>query len=190
MKLMDQTVSVLDGSQSQPSQNELTQMADMDECEELSFASPPCASPDAPINPLDIPWGRLVPCRRGGDFGNAKIDLFPRDPIPNLRSAATTRSKSLEYQQQQQQQHLEKGISFLGLHNLKASDRFNEYVVGRSARCDVVASKRYPAPKDQDWIHSMVSNRHCRIFSMLSNHVLSAATSTSNSTKSAAEDRT
>ena len=132
-------------------QNELTQLGDFDE-EGLSPLPP-----QSPMNLSKIPWGRLIPCskhwsaqdlqQRGG------IDLLPKQ----VSGRMTTSEPG--------------GISFLGLDNIKPSDVFNEYTLGRSKKCDVTADK---PPQDdngkdalQEWAHAMISNRHCRIFCML-----------------------
>jgi len=75
----------------------------------------------------------------------------------------------------------ETGISFLGLHNLKPSDKFNEYIIGRSVKCDVVAPKRNSIPNNQTWVHAMVSNRHCSLFCMLKGETTSGTSSSSSS---------
>ena len=110
-------------------------------------------------------------------------------------------------------------INFLGLRNLRPSDRFNEYVLGRSAvRCDVSVQKLEMPPippplpseddddddangelkeqmqkrelkqKQHDHIHSLISNRHCRIYCLLhlpehhnsNNHDLTPSSANSN----------
>jgi phosphorylase kinase gamma subunit/serine/threonine-protein kinase Chk2/calcium/calmodulin-dependent protein kinase I len=114
------------------------------------------------MNLKSIPWGRLVSCSKTGmDF-----DLLPREP-----------------QQQQQLDH-HNGISFLGLTTpIHASHKFNEFVLGRSPKADVILSKPNLPPSAStasntsakhatalhDWAHAMISNRHCRIFCMLTN---------------------
>jgi len=69
------------------------------------------------------------------------------------------------------------GINFIGLQNIRPFDRFNEYIIGRSQKCDVVAPKTMPKSEDPDGfdankllrntIHSMISNTHCRMFCLL-----------------------
>ncbi|EJK58896.1 hypothetical protein THAOC_20943, partial [Thalassiosira oceanica] len=69
------------------------------------------------------------------------------------------------------------GVSFLGLRGLRPGDRFNEYTIGRSAKADVTAQKlvdggdanngRSGRQKRHDFIHAMVSNRHCRVYCLL-----------------------
>jgi len=173
-----------------PTQNELTQLCDFDEVEsdeddeddggeEVEGGDSDVIgtqnsnksrkkkkrrkrNPASPlINLKNIPWGRLVPATVNMTTNNpihTAVDLFPRDP--------TTRGYSTNT-----------GVFFLGLHHLDSSDRFNEHVIGRSNKCDVLAQKRlqsqdtaetYSSASSQDWVHAMISNRHCRIFSMLS----------------------
>lgn len=125
-------------------QNELTQLGDFDE----DALSP--LPPQSPFDPQSVPWGRLIPCSRHGEQGG--IDLLPKQ----VSETATN----------------EGGVSFLGLDNLKSSDVFNEYTLGRSNKCDINAgSQPKDADKDtaalQDWAHAMISNRHCRIYCML-----------------------
>jgi hypothetical protein len=133
-------------------QNELTQLGDDD----MALSPLP---PQSPLNPQSIPWGRLIPCSRhllqeGEQRGG--IDLLPVGPRKQESGAAV-------------------GVSFLGL-NVHSGDVFNEYVLGRSHKCDVIAAK---LPQDEetigkdaaalhDWAHAMISNRHCRIYCMLS----------------------
>ena len=104
------------------------------------------------------------------------IDLLPRDPIRHIGSA--TRSRSIINNEYTAADNSNNGIiSFLGLHDLRASDRFNEYVIGRSKRCGVVvprichSNSSHDDNKDTrqyyDGIHAMVSNRHCAIFCIL-----------------------
>ncbi len=133
-------------------QNELTQLGDDD----MALSPLP---PQSPLNPQSIPWGRLIPCSRhllqeGEQRGG--IDLLPVGPGKQESGVAV-------------------GVSFLGL-NVHSGDVFNEYVLGRSHKCDVIAAK---LPQDEetigkdaaalhDWAHAMISNRHCRIYCMLS----------------------
>lgn len=133
-------------------QNELTQLGDFDE-DRLS------PLPQSPLNSRSVPWGRLIPCsgdQRGG------IDLLPRDQELTTGEPGT--------------------VSFLGLDNLKLSDIFNLYLLGRSHKCDIIAEKppRENKEKDttalKDWAHAMISNRHCRIYCMLRPTVEAATT--------------
>ena len=182
------------------SQNELTQLCETGDDSTLGGNISPTNNLP-PISPLNLPWGRLIPCSRhveaaavtlNHDSDNNKdtdntpgrgkvianpgggIDLFPRNPLSDSRLK----------QQQQQLDDLPpppaKTIQFLGLEDLQASDRFNEYVMGRSLKCDIINQKLQPHPsqdndqlnvptKSLDWVHSMISNRHCHIFCMLKN---------------------
>jgi len=149
-------------SQATQTCTQFTQIYDPDENEERSRILSP-SPPRSPINLLTVPWGRLVPSNNSGGV----INLLPRDPLQNIGSV--TRSKSLLSPEQPYVQSGTKSISFLGLRGLKLSDRFNEYVIGRSVQCDVVVSKSEPAPKDKEWIHALISNKHCHLFCMLKN---------------------
>lgn len=93
-------------------------------------------SPVPPLSPQPaLPWGRLLPCSISG-FRQA-FDLFHRPAVP-----VDTTSKEL----------------------------FNIFWLGRSHQCDVtatVASSNKSKKNDaviQAWAHSMISNKHCRIF--------------------------
>jgi hypothetical protein len=173
-------IKIVDGSQSQLTQTqplELTQLCDLDENDESNFTqeSPLSSSPPhAPINLLKIPWGRLVGCRTNG----VGFELLPRPPNESIGSA--TRSKTLSQQQLLSSRDGFEGencntfgISFLGLKHLKLSDRFNEYVVGRSIKCDIVVPRRSNIEQDAESlkldnrIHSMISGLHFRIFCIL-----------------------
>jgi hypothetical protein len=61
----------------------------------------------------------------------------------------------------------------MGLRNLHPGDRFNEYVIGRSAKADIPTHKMTDDPKQEmyDYAHSSVSNRHCRIYCLLGNEM-------------------
>ena len=185
------------------SQCELTQMADLDDGTGMTPMSP--RSPYEPVDLRNVPWGRLIPCAGGGagagagagaggggleanptarENGAGGIDLFPRDPLqpaPLPSSSSSSASAAA-------------AVPFLGLAALRPSDRFNEFVLGRSARSDLVARRRpaaAPPPppgggpassssgadadaaalerraRNSDWAHSMISNRHCRIYCTL-----------------------
>jgi serine/threonine protein kinase len=62
-----------------------------------------------------------------------------------------------------------RGIDFLGLVNIQSYDRFNQYTIGRSKNCDIVATKRRNETEETKWVHTLISNTHCRIFCLLSN---------------------
>lgn len=71
-----------------------------------------------------------------------------------------------------------RGIDFLGLVNIQSYDRFNQYTIGRSKNCDIVATKRRNESEETKWVHTLISNTHCRIFCLLSNIRHYHATST------------
>ena len=134
-------------TQSDPmTQNELTQLA----LDEDSRVFSPASWQQPTIHPKNQPWGRLVPC--SGDKQSGGIDFIPREPSENSHSG---------------------GVSFLGIERLRPVDIFNEYVLGRSSKCDVQAKPPHEQIKDrkeqavQEWAHAMISNKHCRIFCML-----------------------
>ena len=143
---------------------------------------------DVETSPLNLPWGRLIPCLRnfeaigqphtlqnssstknGGGF-----DLFPRNFSPDSKSS---------------ERHQSDEARFLGLEGISPGDRFNEYIIGRSQRCDIVSLKfnthslspgkpqstlmNEPLTSNQiptkilDWVHSLISNRHCCIYCMI-----------------------
>jgi serine/threonine protein kinase len=118
-------------------QNELTQLGDGSQSQLVG-------SPSTPLNPRQVPWGRLL-C---GDEG--RFDLLPRDPTHNINESK------------------QGGNTYLGcLHNILPSDIFNEYKLGRNSKADI----RPPKPTSDDenhkvyaWAHSMVSNLHCKIY--------------------------
>ena len=65
----------------------------------------------------------------------------------------------------------------MGLTNIKPYDRFNEYSIGRSNKCDIVAKRTIPKPNEDEKTHSLrkiiysiISNTHCRIFCLLKGH--------------------
>jgi len=180
------------GSQSQATQNiELTQLADFDDLEQSNSQLLSPLPPQSPINPLTIPWARLTStstttnttnmCSTSAsetnrnDHDNIAIhhNLLPRPP---LTPCDHTSKNALQQQQQQQQQ--QRNIQFLGL-SLNSSDRFNEYIVGRSAKCDIKVPKRNDNDNTNSnndinanhdkYVHSMISNTHCRIFCLLKN---------------------
>ena len=140
--------------------------------------------PDPDLEPIG-PWGRLVP--QGGSYDNH--DLFPKCPLENVGSATRSRSISVQDlapspimpQQHTNQNSFDsspqnRGINFIGLRNIRPFDRFNEYIIGRSQKCDIVAPKTMPKSDQEGFeknkvvrntIHSMISNTHCRMFCLL-----------------------
>lgn len=129
-------------------QGELTQLGLDDDESNLG-----CYSPFPPVDPLTIPWGRLIPQNNS----NA-TEMTPRPP-----AGSVTRSKSPHHGRSPSP------ASFMGLRNLAPGDRFNEYILGRSAKVDVTATKIVNGDKQamHDYAHSSISNRHCRIFCIL-----------------------
>lgn len=128
---------------------------------------------------MTIPWGRLVPCSRNNEVLNnstvqengsnasngGAMELLPRNPKEESRIPYNDIvNKKL-------------ALPFLGLKDLQASDKFNEYTIGRSQKCDFMVPKLQKNATNKDEgkhlssAHSMVSNRHCTIFSMLKNVV-------------------
>ena len=70
----------------------------------------------------------------------------------------------------------------MGLRNVKAGDRFNEYTLGRSVKADVTVVKLFDNVDNDDttkttknkqsmydYVHSSISNKHCRIFCITNN---------------------
>eukprot|EP00581_Thalassiosira_minuscula_P009929 CAMPEP_0183708562 /NCGR_PEP_ID=MMETSP0737-20130205/4837_1 /TAXON_ID=385413 /ORGANISM="Thalassiosira miniscula, Strain CCMP1093" /LENGTH=1283 /DNA_ID=CAMNT_0025936455 /DNA_START=270 /DNA_END=4121 /DNA_ORIENTATION=- len=224
--------------------NELTQLCGDDDDDDNALTqegSSDCHSP-MPIDPLTLPWGRLMPVglnnnntdggiahpHHGGRMAGAQfssaaaasrhsssrgLEMLPRSPA---RAGSVTRSRSPsvggsrdhnaaggggggarsssggDYDNHCGGNHSNNPLSppcihFLGLKNLLPSDRFNEYVLGRSAKADVSAQKldvpaTIPTEMDEqtrqrndakrrrhDYVHAMISNRHCRIYCLLSN---------------------
>lgn len=139
--------------------NELTQlgMDDEDDDEDMTQTqSQDCNSP-TPIDPLTLPWGRLMPVGlnnndaaaegAGGDAAAAGANLPPRPsssrgalemlPRPPTRVGSIgtrSRSPSLGGGGNSQGSPSPPCIQFLGLKNLVPSDRFNDYDLGRSAK--------------------------------------------------------
>eukprot|EP00978_Attheya_sp_CCMP212_P037059 scaffold172237_cov52-Attheya_sp.AAC.2 len=153
------------------SQNELTQLA---ESEELQCTPPP---PQPPVNPRTIPWGRLIPCSRNNVVGSSSnpealngggIDLLPRDPPLSGKTRSRSPSSPSAH-----------GYTYLGISGLNSGDSFNQYDIGRSKKCDIMAIQPpdlHEEKKEEtgettetkhDWVHSMVSNRHCRLYCIL-----------------------
>jgi hypothetical protein len=138
--------------------NELTQLFHDDDESNIECNSP------TPADPLTIPWGRLMQQNNH----TAALDMTPRSP-PGTGSITRSKSPSIE----RGRSPSPVTVTFLGLRNLSPSDRFNEYVLGRSAKADITAEK-LTSPNDKqkqkqhDYAHSSISNRHCRIFCLLS----------------------
>mmetsp|Transcript_825 Transcript_825/g.1706 ORF Transcript_825/g.1706 Transcript_825/m.1706 type:complete len:1233 (+) Transcript_825:106-3804(+) len=191
--------------------NELTQLG-VDDDDIDAVQSQDCNSP-TPIDPLTLPWGRLMPVgsnvdsvtAEGGGGNNAApfpprpsssrgaTEMLPRSPTRAGSIATRSRSPSVgggdhgNNSNGNQHHSSPPCIHFLGLKNLLPSDRFNEYVLGRSIKADAIALKMdvptiLPAQSDpetqqrndtkrkrNDYVHAMISNRHCRIYCLLSN---------------------
>lgn len=125
-------------------QNELTQMGDA--FEESNSYSPPSVV----VDPRQVSWGRLI-----AEEGEGRFELQPRDP-------------------KQEHEHLQQHelVHVLGCLQIHKSDKFNEFTLGRNSKMDIVPPK--PSKqlgedfKTYEWAHSMVSNKHCTVYCMLS----------------------
>ena len=127
-----------------------------------------------PIDPLTLPWGRLMPvglneegCTTtngyggvggGRDYNNnggrdyrpnssrGAKEMLPRSPIRSGGSITRSRSPSPGRKSGERDDSFSMGIrspttpnvNFLGLKNLLPSDRFNEYILGRSVKVRLV----------------------------------------------------
>ena len=117
-----------------------------------------------PIDPLTLPWGRLMPvglneeeegmppAGGGRDYNNnggreynrpnssrGAKEMLPRSPIRSGSSVTRSRSpspsrKSTGGRDDSFSQSPTPNVNFLGLKNLLPSDRFNEYILGRSVK--------------------------------------------------------
>jgi len=129
---------------------DLTQLGDFEGDCELSPLPP-----YSPAAQQTLPWGRMVPCSKYGAKG---VDLLPRTP-EHANEQARRKDGGV-------------GVTCLGMDHLLPSDIFNEYLLGRSNKCDVLAVKP-PLGDDkrekalQDWAFGMISNKHCRIYCSL-----------------------
>lgn len=106
--------------------------------------------PKSPISPLQVPWGRLMPCN-----GGPAVELKPKAP-----ATVTSRTR--------------RGASYamIGLEQLDSSDIFNTHTLGRSPKVCVTAYKPTSGSQDkeqriQDWAFALISNRHCQIYCTL-----------------------
>lgn len=195
---------------------ELTQLGiddDMDDDDDSS-RNELCNSP-TPIDPLTIPWGRLMKVgsdntdlhpsnyNSGGGAASSSsnnnpnnsrggLEMKPRSPARAGSVATRSRSPSVGSDKQHSRGAFDPScINFLGLKNLLPSDRFNEYVLGRSVKADITAEKlNAPKPvtaegeqqqqqqhsepqkknvkqQQHDFAHASISNRHCRIYCLL-----------------------
>ena len=156
--------------------NELTQMGLFDDDDGNDCNDDDDTNSRQPmIDPLTLPWGRLMPVgsngvtlapssAAGGDDNttvNASnisssaatvaanntalrpstreaIEMLPRSP--ETRTVTTrSRSPSSENPNTYNSQN-EEGVTFLGLKNLLPGDRFNEYLMGRSAKVSAMSS--------------------------------------------------
>lgn len=155
--------------------NDLTQMGIFDDDDDDGND---CNDDDANsrqpmIDPLTLPWGRLMPvgsngaalpaasATMGGGVENSTvastaaatsslrpstreaIEMLPRPPesrtiITRSRSPSLDKSSAAKIDDNDEgNSQNEDGLTFLGLRNLIPSDRFNEYVLGRSAKVSV-----------------------------------------------------
>ena len=121
-----------------------------------------------PIDPLTLPWGRLMPVglneegisvnnnsgvggggrdnSGGRDYNNrpnssrGAKEMLPRSPIRSggsitrSRSPSPSRKSNGERDDSFSQSPTTPHVNFLGLKNLLPSDRFNEYILGRSVK--------------------------------------------------------
>ncbi|KAK1735644.1 FHA domain-containing CAMK family serine/threonine-protein kinase [Skeletonema marinoi] len=202
--------------------NELTQMGLFDDDDDGNDCNDDDDDDDANsrqpmIDPLTLPWGRLMPVGSNGvalpdntvavstaasvaaatsslrPSTREAIEMLPRPP--ETRTITRSRSPSMDNgrlssslsnnNHDNSNCQSEEELTFLGLNNLLPSDRFNEYVLGRSAKADITAQKLdIPATtntnqteqqkqqeekkrKSHDYIHAMISNRHCRMYCLL-----------------------
>lgn len=149
----------------QLTQTQQTQLFDFDENSQSYFGEGTPLSPNSNSNssskknqqqhekknPLTIPWGRLSSTSTDVnlDLQHANVHLLPRSPL-----------SSLLHQQQPQLETPNQMIKFMGL-DLNPSDRFNEYTIGRSVKCDVVATKPSlptTTTNDDNNINNMIMN--------------------------------
>jgi serine/threonine protein kinase len=161
---------------------DLTQLGDFEEDGDLGELSP--LPPYSPAAQQTLPWGRMVPCSKHGGKG---IDLLPRPP------AASVSNNNNNNRRNYMNGSGGVGVSCLGLDNLLPSDIFNEYLLGRRSKCDVLAVKPPDdddddddndnaagagagAEKDKDnkrskalqeWAYGMISNQHAKIYCTL-----------------------
>jgi len=151
----------------------LTQNADytqmtMTQDDHLSMSPFP---PSSPVNPLSVPWGRLMPC-----YGDKAVHLLPRAPESDQTVSATNECSERAGGTADE-------FSLLGLEHLLPSDVFNVYNLGRNQqKCDLVAKKAHKPEANttkqggkrqqkenelHDWAFGMISNRHCRVYCTL-----------------------
>ena len=140
-----------------PSPTQLTQLAESSQdahgtmmmmaMTTTATLSPALSPPLSP--PPVLPWGRLLPCSPL----NQAYDLMPRPSLDDHPNHHHTHNHHLDH------------------------DVTNVYWIGRSAKCDITASKKVPHQHQHKptavamyaWAHSMISNRHCRIYTLLTN---------------------
>lgn len=188
--------------------NELTQLGvdddmydddeDDDDAGGSSQSQDYCHSPIAPIDPLTLPWGRLMPVGIGGGGGGSghnddggidnnydndeadeapsrpsssssqqrgPTEMMPRPPTTwggggGYGTGVATRSRSpslggmaVESFSSASQHSPAPRIQFLGLKNLIPSDRFNEYVLGRSVKVRMMRKSVMKIRlKNDEWI--------------------------------------
>lgn len=152
-------------SQSQPTQEILTQNVDLTQMADDDFAATCCSSPLPPYSPPDprqIPWARLLPPT---SHSGTSVELLPRSPQDRSSAEPTHRVRSGA---------TESGtVALMGLSGLQPSHIFNEYVIGRStSKCHVLATKPSPELDTReralhDWAYGMISNQHCKLYCRL-----------------------
>ena len=136
-----------------------------------------------PVDPLSVPWGRLMPVggnndgncasQSGGSGTRLAAEMLPQPPERG-KDGGDGGGEENDSDGRSRTPPPNEGVSFLGLRGLRPGDRFNEYSIGRSAKADVTAQKLVDdsgtgggKQKRHDFIHAMVSNRHCRIYCLL-----------------------
>jgi FHA domain len=163
-----------------------------------------------------MPWGRLVPCGGGAGAGGAAsaggggvgdvsrgteppllapIDLMPRPAMPQQpvydAAAASPSMNGIQSASSSGECHDgggDGGDDDEDFEGPRPGDVFNEYVIGRSAKCDVVVPRQAvvhhqagtgggaggasaTADKNHklsEWVYALVSNKHTRIYCLQS----------------------
>ena len=141
----------------QLTQNDMTQLGfdsdndDLDESQQTQSSQFECSNSPTPIDPLTVPWGRLMPVGldsnehqhqgamnngNGGrpSSGRGATEMLPRSPLRNDAGSPHEGDTVGGLEGSSQLSPSSQCIQFLGLKNLLVSDRFNEYVLGRSVK--------------------------------------------------------
>ena len=134
--------------------NELTQLGVDDDDDNAALSQGNDCNSPMPIDPLTLPWGRLMPVgpnNNNTDNGTPQFpsrpsssrgatEMLPRSPTRAGSIATRSRSPSMSNYRgggscdRRYGNYSPPCIQFLGLKNLLPSDRFNEYVLGRSIK--------------------------------------------------------